>query len=157
MKSTWKRRGVGLGVLAAALVVVAGCHYVGGGTMKSATGTGEAAFSFNLNCPTNGTAATGVLTYIDPAAGVYIHGTASPSGTSCGPNDFGVGTFTGTYTTFKGPHETGTFSLCVTPGRSAPSSVSGATFSITLSGGLDYSNSGPVIAGQIQPIGGSGA
>src|SRR5580658_8854583 len=117
---------VGAALAAVAVLGLAGCHYAGGGTVTSATGSGEATFAFNLDCPTGSTVQSGVLTYIDPAAGVYIH--AAPSGppegplgpTTCGSNGEGYGDFHGTYYTLNGNHATGEFSLGVTPDNSGP-------------------------------------
>lgn len=159
-----KRFGV-LAVVAAALLL-AGCHFAGGGTVRSATGSGTAQFSFNLDCPPGTNTASGALTYIDAKAGVFIHGTGtfaeSLQGEPCGTNGdlqfFGEpATFTGTYTTFKGATKTGTFTLSVTPGKSGSINGPGASLCLTLTGGLHYANCSPVLAGQIEPIGGSNA
>jgi hypothetical protein len=144
----------------AALFVLVGCEYAGGGTMPSATHSGQATFSFLLSCPTGGTLQTGSLTYIDRPAGVMIHGT--PSGSPPGPftqclangGFYGVlvGDFSGTYVTLDAKRSTGTFEIDVTAGRSAPGSLSGAHVEIWLYGAITYHNNADVTAGQIQPI-----
>jgi hypothetical protein len=165
MRSSLKMKRFGVLAVVAAALLLAGCHFAGGGTVRSATGSGKAQFSFNLDCAPNTFTATGALTYVDVKAGVFIHGTgtfaAGPAELPCATNALdeeyaGYATFEGTYTTFKGTTKTGTFTLTVTPGKSGPLSP-GGTLCLTLDGGLTYHNCSPVLAGQIEPIGGPNA
>jgi hypothetical protein len=150
------------------VAVLTGCHYVGSGTVTSATGHGAATFTFDLNCPVGGNVENGVLTYIDSSAGVLIHGSASgvtflgfpcvSNSSTFPPFTFSPGgDFNGAYTPLKGGTG-GTFYLDVTPG-SGSASTSIASFSLNLTGGVynGYHNAGPVRAGSIVPVGGPNA
>jgi hypothetical protein len=158
---------------AVAAVVLAACHFVGSGTMPSAYGVGSATFTFDLNCPTGGTA-TGLINYVDSPARVLARGvvpgttkqlrcSSLSSSTSTNtifarpgvvkpavaPLPFGIGTFTGTYTPLKGGTG-GTFSVTVyTGGTNDPSSQGWVC--IAFYGGVydGYTNAGPVTWGNI--------
>lgn len=142
-------------------IVLTACHYAGGGTVTSATGTGQASFSFDLNCPAGGTTQTGTLVYTDFPAHVAIRATVTGTthNGTCWSNSAseGSGDFNGTYVSqFVGGH--GSFSLHVVAG--VPSLNSGdATFQLSLYGGPydGYYNSGPVLSGAIVPLGGPNA
>ncbi len=120
------------------LLVLAGCRLAGGGRVASVVTGHDAQFSFNLNCSGDGPA-SGVLTYIDRAAGVAIR--ATPTGPCMGF------TFSGTYVT-QPPFSpgSGSFKIILTPSKKQhPRS---GQYSLTLTGtgipGGTYSNSGTV-------------
>jgi hypothetical protein len=154
---------------AVAAIVLAACHFVGSGTMHSAARVGSATFTFDLNCPTNGTA-TGVINYLDTPAGVLIRGlvpgttkpyscsstTTSTTVTADGaakpaitPLPFGAGTFSGSYTPLKGGTG-GTFTVTVVTGGTNSTSSPGWVC-IALYGGVydGYTNAGTVTWGNI--------
>ena len=154
---------------AVAAVVLAACHFIGSGTMPSAYGVGSATFTFDLNCPTNGTG-SGVLNYVDSPARVmirgFVPGTSKPVSCSTAtittvtidggarpaaqPNLLGgsSNTFSGTYTPLKGGTG-GTFSISVFPGGT--NSTYPGFVCIALYGGVydGYTNFGPVTWGNI--------
>jgi hypothetical protein len=159
---------------AVAAVVLAACHFVGSGTMPSAYGIGSATFTFDLNCPTGGTA-TGVINYIDSPARVLARGvvpgttkqlvcsslsSSTTSGTifakqaagvkpAVAPLPFGIGTFSGSYTSLKGGAG-GTFSVTVETGGTNDPSSSGWVCIAFYGGVYDgYTNAGPVTWGNI--------
>ena len=148
---------LGTGGLALAL---AACHYVGSGTVASASGHGQATFSFNLDCPTGGTTQSGTLVYVDNADHVMVRATVTgtPNSSTCWSNSEGEGDFNGTYVPLTGQGAGGTFTLEVTPGNSVLN-PGDATFDLRLTGGVydGYYNKGPVLAGTIRPIGGPNA
>lgn len=120
----------------AMVVVLASCRFVGGGTLPSSTGHGNATVSGSFNCPNSSNGpGTGALNYIDQRAGVSLTGTV----TGCR----GSSTIKGTYTP-RGGGASGTFTVFVIPGRTGTSEP--AYFSIVLSGGRygGYSDSGQV-------------
>lgn len=142
-----------------AVLVLAGCQYAGGGTVRSATGSGKAVFGFNMECPAGSNTQSGKLAYTDLGAGVAIKATGSGPAAEggCQSNSQGAGAFSGTYRATNGPDGTGRFLLIVNPARSGH--AKGAAFSLQLTGGPfdGYSNSGPVLQGSIQPVGGPNA
>jgi hypothetical protein len=145
------------GAVAAALVLLAGCHYVGKGTLGSVTGDGKAGFDFDLNCPTDGSPKRGTITYVDKPAGVGIRGTLSGSSVNCWSNDNPEGWFSGNYVSVTGPRGSGRFFVSVS--RTSPRSTTpSGTFYISLTGGPfdGYTNSGPA-TGEIKSVGGSKA
>jgi hypothetical protein len=153
-----RRVGV-VGVLAVLVFVLTACHYIGSGTMTSATGTGKAVFSFDLSCTPGTNVQKGTLTYVDNPAHVQLRGTVdtTTNSSTCATNsDWGEGDFYGTYTALTGG-PTGTFSLYVKPGNSG--SATKATFELHLYGGsfAGYHNSGTVAAGTITTVGGPNA
>jgi hypothetical protein len=165
------RRGrrLGIGLMAAtAVLLLVGCHWKGGGTLRSATGRGQATFAFDLSCPPGTKVQSGTIVYLDPPAGVKLEGRATgapSSGDICGKNSDGFifgpeGDFNGTYMTLDGTNRHGTFGVTVYPGTNTPANPSGGAYlSINLRTGpyAGYHNSGTVIAGTIQPVGGPNA
>jgi hypothetical protein len=164
-RSSGRAKAVALLGAVASIFVLAACHFVGSGTVLSASGHGRATFTFDLNCPLVGPA-SGVLTYIDTPRGVMLHavvpGTALQTScnapTTSAPPPLAkpllvnqTQTFQGSYTPLK-PGAGGTFSLTVTSGGTSQS-VPGA-FSITLTGGVydGYTNSGPIQWGSIVSV-----
>lgn len=159
MRGAGKKAMTVLGTLGLAVALTA-CHYVGSGTVASASGHGKATFSFNLDCPTGGKTQTGTLVYIDNADNVMVRATVTgtPNSSVCWSNSEDEGDFNGTYVPLTGKGAGGTFTLEVTPGN-AVLNPGDATFDLSLSGGVygGYSNNGPVLAGTIRPIGGPNA
>ena len=136
---------VGLLGLVAALVLSA-CNYMGSGTITSATGRGNATFSFNLKCP-SGRLASGCLIYTDSAARVSIRATAAPGQPCSGLAPSGT-EFTGTYVPLNGGTG-GTFDLVGVPGRQLARAMSGTSVSSSRGGAYDgYSNEGTVYKGR---------
>lgn len=132
----------------AAVLLLGGCRFAGGGIANSRIAGHNAQFSFNLDCHDRG-AASGVLTFIDNAAGVSVRATP----TNCQPSGGSGAVFFGTYATIAPTATgTGTFSFSATP--STPQKISSGSYRITLSGtgipGGTYSNSGQVTGNVVQ-------
>jgi len=125
----------------ASIFILAACRLSGSGTIPSATGRGQATFTFTANCPSTGSV-TGSMNYVDSRAGVSIHAVVG-TGTNCS-----YGTIEGTYTPLKGGTG-GTFTLCIAPGGTAYDYT--GFFKISLTGGVydGYYDSGWVTKGNI--------
>jgi len=152
-RSRIRRLLAGGGALAIALLLSA-CHYVGSGTVTSATGNGPATFNFNFNCPTGSHYLSGALVYTDPAAHVSLQAVLNHQyqSSTCAPtNYFGYGgSFYGTYAS-RTTSGSGNFELDV---YGATSASDPGHFELTLTSGpySGYHNSGPVTAGGIVGI-----
>lgn len=138
---------------AVAALLLSACHYVGSGTITSATGKGKATFTFDVNCSPSGTS-SGLLTYVDNNAHVMIHAVGGPTSmaTTCQqytpPIPIPYEEITGTYTPLKGGTG-GTFQLVLFGGGTSYSSPGG--FAIELTGGIynGYENEGEVTKGNV--------
>lgn len=143
-------------VAAVALVALSACHYVGNGTMPTASGTAQ--FTFDINCPPGQRQATGSLTYTDSGTGMRIRGIPGMQPYTCATNGDGLSSadFYGTYESATRTGGTGSFRVNVTP--PSDGTGRGGTFDIVLMGGPydGYHNSGPV-TGHIYATGGSNA
>lgn len=146
-----------LGLVAVGALVLAGCTKVtGGGWLSSANvETAEkATFGFTFQCADPAEGAKGKTTYHDPAAGVKIKGTVSPTTNACvaNPTPGQLILFGGTYTPQpKKAGDGGLFSVAVVDlGEPGPSA--GDQFAITFLTGMHAgeSNSGTIGGGNIQ-------
>lgn len=153
------KRVLGAGLL---LVALTACHYAGNGFITSKTGTGQAQFTFDLNCKPGQSTATGTLTYVDSPAGVSIRGVPNAAGTfgaGCDTNA-GSGTspaeFSGTYQRTDRAGGVGNFTVDVTPTQS--NQVNGGYFELDLTSGphAGYHNEG-FVTGHVRQVGGDNA